>query len=94
MKEIKELQENYTTMLNEKKELEVKNKKYQEFLAAVMKEKEEKSQKIFEISNELEKMKRLLHVRDKRAKDLEKKLHNMEYISLVPHMIKKKKIKK
>ena len=94
MKEIKELQENYTTMLNEKKELEVKNKKYQEFLAAVMKEKEEKSQKIFEISNELEKMKRLLHVRDKRAKDLEKKLHNMEYISLVPHMIKKNKIKK
>ena len=78
MKEINELKEKYTTMLNEKQELEVKNKKYQEFLATVMKEKEEKSQKIFEISNELEKMKRLLTLREKRAKNLERILRKKQ----------------
>ena len=78
VKEINELKEKYTTMLNEKQELEVKNKKYQEFLATVMKEKEEKSQKIFEISNELEKMKRLLTLREKRAKNLERILRKKQ----------------
>ena len=39
---------------------------------------EEKSQKIFEISNELEKMKRLLTLREKRAKNLERILRKKQ----------------
>ena len=80
MKDIRELKDNYITILNEKLELEIKNKKYQEFLITVMREKEEKSQKIFELSHELDKLKRQLIGREKRIKDLYNKLRNLENI--------------
>ena len=80
MKDIRELKDNYISILNEKFELEIKNKKYQEFLIKVMREKEEKSQKIFELSHELDKLKRQLIGREKRIKDLDNKLKNLENI--------------
>jgi hypothetical protein len=80
MKDIRELKDNYINILNEKLELEIKNKKYQEFLITVMREKEEKSQKIFELSHELDKLKRQLIGREKRIKDLYNKLKNLENI--------------
>ena len=80
MKDIRELKDNYITILNEKLELEIKNKKYQEFLITVMREKEEKSQKIFELSHELDKLKRQLIGREKRIKDLYNKLRTLENI--------------
>ena len=80
MKDIRELKDNYITILNEKLELEIKNKKYQEFLITVMREKEEKSQKIFELSHELDKLKKQLIGREKRIKDLYNKLRNLENI--------------
>ena len=80
MKDIRELKDNYISILNEKLELEIKNKKYQEFLITVMREKEEKSQKIFELSHELDKLKRQLIGREKRIKDLYNKLRNLENI--------------
>ena len=80
MKDIRELKDNYISILNEKLELEIKNKKYQEFLITVMREKEEKSQKIFELSHELDKLKRQLIGREKRIKDLYNKLRTLENI--------------
>ena len=80
MKDIRELKDNYINILNEKLELEIKNKKYQEFIITVMREKEEKSQKIFELSHELDKLKRQLIGREKRIKDLYNKLKNLENI--------------
>jgi hypothetical protein len=78
MKEIKDLQKAYTGVINDKRELEVKNKKYQEFLSTVLKEKEEKDTKIFELSKELEKMKKNLNEKDKKILDSDKKIRELE----------------
>lgn len=78
MKEIKELQENYTSMNNEKRELEIKNKTYQEYLSAVIKEKEEKLNKISEVAKELKQSKQILLDKQKRVKELQKRLNKMD----------------
>lgn len=78
MKEIKELKENYSSMLNEKRELEIKNKTYQEYLSAVMKEKEEKLKKISEVSKELKLSKQILFAKQNREKELQKKLNHLD----------------
>lgn len=71
---INQLKNKYDAINKEKLSLQNKNKKYQEDLALASKQKEEKCQKIFELSNELDKLKRVLSLRIKREKDLEKKL--------------------
>jgi hypothetical protein len=78
MKEIRDLQIAYTSVANDKRELEVKNKKYQEFLNSVLKEKEEKDAKIQEQSKELDKTRKKLSEKDKKLIEAEKKIRELE----------------
>ena len=76
--ECKDLQNMYTSLSNEKRELELKTKKYQEYFNSILKEKEKKTQEIFQLTNELEKTKLLLQSRDKKISELESKISKME----------------
>ena len=76
--ECRELQNMYTRLSNEKRELEIKTKKYQEYFNSVLKEKEKKTQEIFQLTNELEKTKLLLQSKDKRIAELESRISKME----------------
>jgi DNA repair exonuclease SbcCD ATPase subunit len=78
MKEINDLQRTCNGFINDKRELEVKNKKYQEFLSAVLKEKDEKDAKITELKNDLEKTKKKINQKDKKILDCDKKIRELE----------------
>lgn len=83
VKEMKDLHESYTYLENEKRELETKNKKYQEFLSTVLKEKEEKDQRINDLTKELERTKRLLADKDKKLNETERRLREKEAVERV-----------
>jgi kinesin family protein 18/19 len=76
--ENKDFQNGYQSLINEKKELELKAQKYRECFNSILKEKENKTQEIFHLNNEIEKAKFLLKTRDKEISDLEKKIKEIE----------------
>jgi chromosome segregation ATPase len=76
--ENKDFQNGYQSLINEKKELELKAQKYRECFNSILKEKENKTQEIFHLNNEIEKTKFLIKTRDKEISDLEKKIKEIE----------------
>ena len=76
--ECRDLKSKFTSLSNEKRELEIKTKKYQEYFNQVLKEKEKKTHEIFHLNNELEKTKVLLSNRDKKISELERKISEIE----------------
>ena len=76
--ECKEVQGMLTRLSNEKRELEIKTQKYQEYFNSVLKEKEKKTHEIFQLTNELEKTKLLLQVKDKNISELESKINEIQ----------------
>ena len=76
--ENKDFQNGYQSLINEKKELELKAQKYRECFNSILKEKESKTQEIFHLTNEIEKTKFLISSRDTEIIELEKKIREIE----------------
>jgi DNA repair exonuclease SbcCD ATPase subunit len=74
VKEINDLSQAYSMIENEKKELEIKNKKFQEIFSSIIREKEEKDKKIDDLAKELEKYKKQVQEKDKKITELEKRI--------------------
>ena len=76
--ENKDFQNGYQSLINEKKELELKAQKYRECFNSILKEKESKTQEIFNLTNEIEKTNFLLNTHDSEIIELEKKIREIE----------------
>jgi kinesin family protein 18/19 len=76
--ENKDFQNGYQSLINEKKELELKAQKYRECFNSILKEKESKTQEIFNLTNEIEKTKFLINTHDSEIIELEKKIREIE----------------
>jgi hypothetical protein len=63
-------------IVKEKEEIEYRYKKHQQYLNNLILEKESKDNKLSEVTNELEKMKRLLYEKDRKINELENKQKN------------------
>jgi len=80
IKEIKDLREAYISIENDKKELELKNKKYQEFLNSVLKEKDQYEKRLNELTRELEQTRKNLADKEKKLSDADKKIRDLDYL--------------
>ena len=76
--ENKDFQNSYQSLINEKKELELKAQKYRECFNSILKEKEQKTQEIFHLSNEIEKTKFIINTKDKEILEIEKRIKEIE----------------
>lgn len=78
--EFRDLQSMLTSLSNDKRELEVKTKKYHECFNSIIKENEVNSQELFTLSNELEKTKLMMISQDDKILELEAKIAEMEIL--------------
>lgn len=76
--EFKDLQAMLTSLSNDKRELEVKTKKYHDCFNSIVKENEINSKDLFTLSNELEKTKLLISSQDNKISELEAKIAEIE----------------
>ena len=76
--ENKDFQNSYQSLINEKKELELKAQKYRECFNSILKEKEQKTQEIFHLTNEIEKTKFIINTKDKEILEIEKRIKEIE----------------